>query len=379
MSRVGVIGFGRVGRSLSQVLSRHYEVVGYDPDVSLRSDFCPLVHEGGDGLLRGLEYYIVCAPTPLDAAGRPDTGPLECACRQVGEVMGAGACVVVESSVYPGCTEVLCRSVLERVSGLRLDSGPDDSGRGFRLAYSPERLNPGDELHSLDRVVKLVAANDAETLRRAVALYAVALTTQSVQGIRVAEAAKLLENVQRDVNIALVNEFTRALAALDVPVAEVLAAAATKWNFHTYHPGLVGGACLPANGPWLLHACRAAGVEMPLVRCARGVNEGQAAWVAGRVDSEVERRGLRCRGVAVHAEAYKPELSGEAEADLTRRLLRPLVEQLARRGFEPLSADDRRAGIHILVHGPLERCPDEVRQRAALLYAVEADDFFPAS
>ena len=187
-------------------------------------------------------FFIVAVPTPIDASNRPDLRPIVSASECVGRVMKPGSVVVYESTVYPGLTEEICGPVLERVSGLRRHID-------FKLGYSPERINPGDKEHNLPRITKIVSGEDAETLERVAAAYSaiVPAGVHRAPSIRVAEAAKVIENTQRDLNIALMNELALIFDRLDINTGDVLAAAGTKWNFLPFSPGLVGGHCIPVD------------------------------------------------------------------------------------------------------------------------------------
>lgn len=291
-SPLAVVGLGYVGLPLALAFSRRFRVVGYDTDprriAQLRGgvdasgafgpeDFreCGIRFSSSEEVLAEAVFYVVAVPTPVDARRRPDLSCLDEATRTVGRCLRPGDCVVFESTVWPGCTEERCVPLLESVSGLV-------AGRDFKVGYSPERINPGDREHTLARTVKVVSGCDGEALDAVAAVYgeAVGAGVFRAASIRVAEAAKMLENVQRDVNIALMNECAMLFRELGIDTAATLEAAATKWNFMRVAPGLVGGHCIGVDPYYLLERAAERGVEAPLVRSARAVNEGMVGYVA---------------------------------------------------------------------------------------------------
>ena len=265
-ARIGIIGLGYVGLPLAVEFGKRFPTVGFDikPDriAELRAgrdsalevepeDLALAVHlsyASETEALRDCNVYIVTVPTPIDAAKRPDLGPLEKASETVGRVLKPDDVVIYESTVYPGATEEVCVPILERMSGLVYN-------RDFFVGYSPERINPGDREHRLVNIVKVTSGSTPETADFVDQLYGriVEAGTYRVSSIRVAEAAKVIENTQRDVNIALVNELALLFHRLGIPTDEVLEAAATKWNFLPFRPGLVGGHCIGVDPYYLTH------------------------------------------------------------------------------------------------------------------------------
>ncbi|HSK41612.1 MAG TPA: nucleotide sugar dehydrogenase, partial [Arenibaculum sp.] len=253
---IAVIGLGYVGLPLAVELARRFPTVGFDISeariTELRAGRDRTGEVGGPELratalavtsdaggIAGRDVYIVTVPTPVDARNRPDLGAVLAACRTVGTAMRQGAVVVFESTVYPGVTEDICGPALERASGLTC-------GRDFFLGYSPERINPGDREHTLGRIVKVVAGQTPDVTERLAGIYG-AITEAGVfraAGIKVAEAAKVIENAQRDIKIAFMNEVTMIFGRLGISIQDVLDASATKWNFLDFRPGLVGGHCI---------------------------------------------------------------------------------------------------------------------------------------
>ena len=265
ISSVAVLGLGYVGLPLAVILARHFHVTGYDLDSSRVSE----IRAGQDRTrevsaetladstleltdkvedLKGAEFFIVAVPTPVDGTNQPDLTALQAASRQVGSVLAKGAVVVFESTVYPGVTEDFCGPLLEEASGLRC-------GVDFHIGYSPERINPGDREHSLERITKVVAGQTPEVSAVLKEVYG-KLNNGNIfvaHDIRTAEAAKVIENAQRDINIAFINEVTEIFGKLGISVYDVLDAARTKWNFLDFKPGLVGGQCIGVDPFYLAH------------------------------------------------------------------------------------------------------------------------------
>lgn len=293
--RIAVVGLGYVGLPLAVALSRHGTIVGFDiserriaelrkghdrtDEVSaddLAASSLTLTADPAD--IAGADVFIVTVPTPVDANNQPDLDPLRSACEIVGAVMRPGAIVVFESTVYPGVTEDVCGPALERVSGLVC-------GTDFWLGYSPERINPGDREHTVDRITKVVAGQTPAVAERLAGLYG-AMTTGGVHvatDIRTAEAAKVIENAQRDINIAFVNEVAAICQKLDISVYDVLAAAGTKWNFLPFTPGLVGGHCIGVDPYYLAHQAKALGHDPQIILAGRRLNDSMGALIAGQI------------------------------------------------------------------------------------------------
>ncbi|HEX9794726.1 MAG TPA: nucleotide sugar dehydrogenase, partial [Planctomycetota bacterium] len=283
--RIAVLGLGYVGLPLAEGFARaHGGAIGFDSDAEhvarLRAG------AGSSGVdftadparLAGADFFVVAVPTPIDADRRPDLGPLRSAAERIGAALRPGGVVVFESTVYPGVTEDECAPILERRSGLV-------RGRGFGLGYSPERINPGDAEHTLEDVVKVVAALDEDSWRAIEAVYAPVARAglYRAPSIRIAEAAKVLENTQRDLNIALMNELAMVCERLGLDTRAVLETAGTKWNFLPFEPGLVGGHCVGVDPYWLTAAAEAAGHHPEVILAGRRINDGMGRWVGARV------------------------------------------------------------------------------------------------
>ncbi len=311
---VAVIGLGYVGLPLAVAMAGHYRVVGFDIDPErirkLRQGY-DHTREVSSGELKSVEVeftdssadmaacdvYIVTVPTPVDRYKRPHLGPLEDASELVGRQLSPGNVVVYESTVFPGATEEVCAPILERASGLKLLSGnvgqnDPEAASGFFLAYSPERINPGDAGHRLRTIKKVTSGSTPEIADAVDKLYArvIEAGTYKAQSIRVAEAAKVIENTQRDVNIALVNELALLFSRLDIDTEAVLEAAGTKWNFLPFRPGLVGGHCIGVDPYYLTHKAQEIGHHPEMILAGRRINDQMGLFVASEVIKLMTRK-----------------------------------------------------------------------------------------
>ena len=293
VERIAILGLGYVGLPLAVALARAgHAVTGYDTNAaliaSLRAGRDPngevsaaslgsvsLQFADDAAALMGAEVFIIAVPTPITDAKAPDLGPVRSACAAIGPHLTPGALVILESTVYPGVTEEVCGPALAAASGLV-------AGHDFKLAYSPERVNPGDAEHSLESVVKIISAQDGETLDRVDALYSgvVKAGLHRAASIMTAEAAKVIENIQRDLNIALVNEFALIFARLGLDTLDVLEAAGTKWNFLPFRPGLVGGHCIGVDPYYLTFRAEQLGYHPEVILAGRRINDGMGRHVS---------------------------------------------------------------------------------------------------
>ncbi|MDH3235197.1 MAG: nucleotide sugar dehydrogenase [Alphaproteobacteria bacterium] len=342
--RIAVIGLGYVGLPLAVAFTRHFTVIGYDTDETRIAELktgddrtgevAPArlaeaaidYRTGPDGLSqKTADLYIITVPTPVDAANEPDLSVLIAACRAVGGALAPGNLVVVESTVYPGVTEEVCAPALEAASGL-------EWGKDFHLGYSPERINPGDGEHTLARIVKIVAGDSAETTAAIAGVYETICTAgvHRAPDIKTAEAAKAIENAQRDINIAFVNEVAMITGRLGLSVHDVLEAAGTKWNFLPFTPGLVGGHCIGVDPYYLAHKARAMGHEPDIILAGRRINDAMGAHLAERIDAALGRTG-RILVLGLTFKENVPDLRNTKVADL--------ITGLAARGHEVAVAD----------------------------------------
>jgi UDP-N-acetyl-D-galactosamine dehydrogenase len=347
--RIAVLGVGYVGLPLALALARVVaDVRGFDVDrarIQALRDGRDWNDETGERLaapanlkftdraedLAGASVFIVTVPTPIDDSRRPDLGPIEQACRAIARVIAKGALVVVESTVYPGVVEEFCGPIIARESGLA-------QGRDFKLGYSPERINPADNDHRLDNVVKIIAAEDADTLERMARLYGAVVHAglHRAPSIQVAEAAKVTENIQRDVNIALVNELARIFDRLDLRTHDVLEAAGTKWNFMKFKPGLVGGHCIGVDPYYLIARAESHGYYPEVIRASRRLNNGMAGFIAERAVKLLTRAGRAVRDarIGILGLTFKEDVT-----DIRNSQVPEIARELAQFGATPLVHD----------------------------------------
>ena len=310
--RIGVIGLGYVGLPLAVYLSQHFPVVGFDIDadrVDELSRGIDRTHEVTDEEfaavkelsyaadiegLRDCNFYIVTVPTPVDNAKRPDLSALVNSSRALGTVISPGDIVVYESTVFPGATEEVCVPELEKVSGLKFN-------QDFFAGYSPERINPGDLTHRVPDIIKVTSGSTPEVGDLVNAVYAKVITagTHRASSIRVAEAAKVIENIQRDVNIALINELAMLFKQMGLETLEVLEAAGTKWNFQPFRPGLVGGHCIGVDPYYLTYKAEQIGFHPQMILAGRRINDGMAAFVANDIIKAMLKRKQSVDGARV--------------------------------------------------------------------------------
>ena len=300
-SKLAVIGLGYVGLPIALEFAKKIRVIGFDInsrriqlmqqkiDPSKELDPCAFDHcdiEFTDKLdiLKQANFYIVAVPTPVDKYNVPDLKPLVSASETVGKVLKKGDYVVFESTTYPGCTEEDCVPVIEKLSGLKV-------GKDFKLGYSPERINPGDKKHTLSTVVKVVSGNDKESLEEIAKTYELVVKAgvHRAPSIKVAEASKIVENTQRDLNIALMNELSLIFDRMGVNTYDVIEAAGTKWNFLKFQPGLVGGHCIGVDPYYLTYKAAALGYESKVISSSRYINDDMAKYVARKVITHVLR------------------------------------------------------------------------------------------
>ncbi len=335
-SRIVVVGLGYVGLPLAVAMAKKFNVVGFD----ISEDRIKELKDGFDRTdeidrerlvastitlttnpadIKDAAVYIVTVPTPVKADSSPDLGPIESSCELLGPLMPKGAIVVFESTVYPGVTEELCGPVLESKSGLKC-------GKDFFLGYSPERINPGDREHTVDKITKVIAGQTPEVTDVLAALYGAVTSggTFAAASIRAAEAAKVIENSQRDINIAFINEITMIFQKLGISVYDVLEAAGTKWNFLNFTPGLVGGHCIGVDPFYLAERARQINHDPRIILSGRAINDGMADFVAERVCAQLSGAGK----ILVLGLTFK-----ENCPDLRNTKATDLIQGLRRRGF----------------------------------------------
>ncbi len=310
---VAVVGLGYVGLPVAVEFGKRRRTIGYDlaaKKVQRLKEFHDATGEvSGDDLraaaklevtddparIRDADFVIIAVPTPVNAARQPDFSPLEGASRIVGKHLKAGATVIYESTVYPGTTEEVCVPILERCSGMRWK-------QDFHVGYSPERINPGDKEHSFSKIMKVVSGDDAATLEKVADLYAsvVKAGVHHASSIKVAEAAKVIENTQRDLNIAFVNELAIIFDRLGIDTSEVLAAAGTKWNFLNFKPGLVGGHCIGVDPYYLTYKAELAGYHPEVILAGRRINDNMGPYIARKTVQQMIHQGRNILGSRVN-------------------------------------------------------------------------------
>ncbi|OGI44323.1 MAG: GDP-mannose dehydrogenase [Candidatus Muproteobacteria bacterium RBG_16_65_31] len=313
MSVVAIVGLGYVGLPLAAAFGKRQTTIGYDHDdrkiAELRQGADRTGEVAGDELraagklsftdkasdLAAADFIILAIPTPVDQARQPDFGPLLDASRAIGRHMKRGAIVIYESTVYPGATEEVCVPVLEQASGLTWK-------KDFHVAYSPERINPGDKEHGLTKIVKVVAGDDLATREAVARLYEsiVAAGVHRTSDIRVAEAAKVIENTQRDLNIALMNELAIIFNRLGLDTMEVLRAAGTKWNFLPFRPGLVGGHCIGVDPYYLTYKAEMTGYHPEVILAGRRINDNMGKYVADQTIKQLALNGSHIKGAKIN-------------------------------------------------------------------------------
>ena len=377
---IGIIGLGYVGIQLALALGQRHRTVGFDLDLSKISAYRSGVDKTGEVSaeqfsaahnlifssesedLAGCDIYIVAVPTPVDDSNRPDFRPLLKASESVGHAMASGATIIYESTVYPGATEEICVPVLERVSGLKWKEH-------FHVGYSPERINPGDDAHTLQSITKVVSGDDKKTLKIISDLYTsiVPAGVYEASSIQVAEAAKVIENTQRDLNIALVNELSMIFDRLGLDTSEVLQVAGSKWNFLSFTPGLVGGHCIGVDPYYLTHKAQEIGYEPQVILAGRRINDAMGIFVAGKTLALLaeadQKQGLSVNVLGV---TFKENCS-----DTRNSQVFSLVKHLRDHDIEVYVADPLADPVSVERDHGIELVPiDQLSPASALVIAV---------
>ena len=341
-ARLAVVGLGYVGLPLAVEFGKQRPVIGFDinpkrvdalnagQDHTLEVDNATLaaadLHISADeSSLNAANVYIVTTPTPIDKHKQPDLGPVLSASKTIGRYLATGDVVIYESTVYPGATEEECVPVLEQVSGLEFN-------KDFFVGYSPERINPGDSVHRVHNIVKVTSGSTPDTAEFVDELYRSIVTvgTHRASSIRVAEAAKVIENTQRDVNIALMNELAKLFNTLEIDTEEVLLAAGSKWNFLPFRPGLVGGHCIGVDPYYLTHKAQAVGYHPEIILAGRRINDSMGSYVASRLVKEMTQRGMPIYGgtILIMGLTFK-----ENTPDLRNSRVIDVIQELKEYGF----------------------------------------------
>lgn len=367
--KIAVVGLGYVGLPVALAFAKQFPTVGFDTNeqkVSLLRDGIDRTGEvtaeelkttalkitANTDDLEDVTFFVVAVPTGIDKNHNPDLTPLLGASNTIGRVLRPGAVVVFESTVYPGITEEICGKAIEKISGLK-------AGIDFHLGYSPERINPGDKEHTLERIVKVVAGDDAATLERVANVYAaiVPAGVHRATSIKVAEAAKVIENTQRDLNIALMNELALIFDRIGIRTHDVLAAACTKWNFLPFRPGLVGGHCIGVDPYYLTTKAEELGYHPQVILAGRRINDGMGQYLAQKMIKMLSHNGVPIKNakIGILGLTFKEDVP-----DLRNSRVPDIVMELREFGIEPL------------VHDPAAD-PDEAHEEYGLRLCSDAE------
>ncbi len=336
--KIAIIGLGYVGLPLALAFAKKFSVIGFDINEArvemMRNGVDPSKELESEAFknkdifftskledLHGAHFFVVAVPTPVDRSNVPDLKPVLSASKTVGQVLKAGDYVVYESTVYPGCTEEDCVPILQELSGLK-------AGTDFKLGYSPERINPGDKEHTVEKILKIVSGNDEEALEEIAKVYSAVIQAgvYKASSIKVAEAAKVIENTQRDINISLMNELSIIFDMMGIDTKAVLEAAGTKWNFLKFVPGLVGGHCIGVDPYYLVHKARQLGYEPQVILSGRRINDGMPGFIAKRLVQKLMklRKNPTEAKVLVKGVTFKENVSdirNSKVADLVKELM----------------------------------------------------------
>lgn len=383
--RICVVGLGYVGLPLAVRLASKFKVIGFDIDAQRVSELQGNQDHTGEieaaeleassaefttdpAAIKGSTIVIVTVPTPIDDTSRPDLRPILGASRTVGENLAKGAIVVYESTVYPGLTEEECVPILEECSGLKWKED-------FHVGYSPERINPGDKVHTVDKITKVVSGDSPESAKILGEIYGSIITAgiHLAPSIKVAEAAKVIENTQRDLNIALMNELSLIFGRLDIPTDDILAAAGTKWNFLPFTPGLVGGHCIGVDPYYLTHKAESVGYQPQVILAGRRINDGMGKYVAEQTIKQLIHagHGVRDAKILVLGLTFK-----ENVPDLRNTRVIDIIEELKDYGVQidvhdpHASADEAKAEYDINLVEDLNQGPYN-----AVILAVKHDAY----
>jgi len=330
-----IAGLGYVGLPLAEALSKHIKVIGFDVDEKkvkrLNVDKSNLELTSNPAKIKLADVVLIAVPTPITKSKEPDLSFIKSASKIIGQNLKKDAIVVLESTVYPGVTEEIVGSILEKESGLKL-------GKEFKIGYSPERINPGDSAHTLDKTTKIVSGMDEETTEKLAELYGLITKVYKTTNIKVAEAAKVIENIQRDLNIALTNELSIIFHKMGLDTKAVLDAASTKWNFYRYEPGLVGGHCIPVDPYYLVYKAKELDYHPQVILAGRSVNDYMSKHVAEITIRALNESGKTINGskIIIMGLTFKENVS-----DVRETPVKKMIKELKRfnceiYGYDPL-------------------------------------------
>jgi UDPglucose 6-dehydrogenase/UDP-N-acetyl-D-galactosamine dehydrogenase len=365
---VCVIGLGYVGMPLVEAFAKHIPVIGFDINEAkvnkLKKQYPGLDLTTNPAKIKKADVVIIAVPTPVLKSKEPDMSPVISASEIVGRNLKKNAIVVLESTVYPGTTEEIVGPILEHESGFKV-------GKDIKIGYSPERVNPGDDAHSIDKIYKVVSGMDAESTKTLAALYSLVTTVFVARNIKTAEAAKVIENVQRDLNIALMNELSIIFHLMDIDTKEVLDAASTKWNFIRFTPGLVGGHCIPVDPYYLTYKARMLGYHSQVILAGRAVNDSMAKYVAELAIKGINDTGKTIKNskVLIMGLTYKENVPDTRESPV-KAMVKELKEfSCDVYGLDPLLTKSEIEGFHVKTMDKLKGKVD------CIILAVAHDKF----
>jgi UDP-N-acetyl-D-galactosamine dehydrogenase len=343
---VCVVGLGYVGMPLAEAFSGHFKVTGYDVDeakiMKLTNENSNIEFTSDSSRIKESDFILISVPTPVTKSKDPDLSYVKSAATTVGKHLKRGGVIVLESTVYPGVTEDIVKPILEEESGL-------NCGADFKIGYSPERINPGDDEHSLKKITKIVAGMDEETTDRLAELYGTITNVYKAKDIRTAEAAKVIENIQRDLNIALMNELSLIFDKMGLDTKAVLEAAGTKWNFHPYRPGLVGGHCIPVDPYYLVYKAKELGYHPQVILAGRAINDYMPKHVAEMAIKGLNEVGKVIKGsnVLIMGLTYKENVPDTRESPV-KEMVKELKEfGVDIYGYDPLLSNEEIEGFGV--------------------------------
>ena len=334
-----VVGLGYVGTPLAEAFAKHLPVIGFDIDQrkteSIIASGSKIRATTDPKAIQEADIIMICVPTPVTKAKDPDLDPVTGAAKTVGQNLKEGAIVVLESTVYPGVTEEIPLPVLEQESGKRC-------GRDFFVGYSPEWINPNDDEYTLEKTTKIVSGMDVKTIYMLCRVYRLVTTVYRAPDIRTAEAAKVIENIQRDLNIALVNELSLIFSRMGLDTTAVLEAAGTKWNFHPYRPGLVGGHCIPVDPYYLVYKAEELGYHPQVILAGRSINDSMPGHVARMTIMGLNDVGKVIRGskVLIMGLTYKEDVPDIRESQVFEIVREMKAYKIEVYGYDPLLSDE---------------------------------------
>ena len=366
---VCIVGLGYVGLPLAEDFSHHIRTIGYRRDQKKVDELNKISGNRIEATtdpkrIKEADFVIIAVPTPVTKAKDPDLEPVISASKVVGQNLKKGAIVVLESTVFPGVTEEIMKPILERESGLHC-------GKDFRIGYSPVRINPGDEAHILKNITKIVSAMDKQSLDQLSALYGLITHVYQAPDIKTAEAAKVIENIQRDLNIALMNELSMIFARLGIDTEEVLKAAGTKWNFHTYRPGMVGGHCIPVDPYYLVQKAKEVGYHPQVILAGRSINDSMPKYVAEMAVKGLNKVGKTIKGsnVLIMGLTYKEDVADIRESPVENMVHELKEYEVNVYGYDPLLPDS------VIAHFGTKPLPKLDKKMDAVIISVAHRQF----